>query len=60
MNTQIRIHTFVDGFFELSAFVNGKRIAVLYSDRTTGNDALADFAKIIQAAEQNTDGSCRN
>ena len=56
---KIRIHTFSDGFFELSTEINGKRIAVMYSNKTTGNDALADFANIIQAAEQNNISSMR-
>ena len=45
---RINLRTYSDGFYELSTYVNGHRIAVMYSDKTLGNDAMADFRKVIQ------------
>jgi len=50
--SKINLRTFTDGFFELSTYVNGHRIAVTYSDKTMGNDAIADFKAVIQREQQ--------
>ena len=46
----ISLREFVDGFYELSTTIDGRRIAVTYSDKTLGNDAIADFKKFVEDA----------
>lgn len=48
--TKIKLKSFSDGEFRLSAEVNGKYISITYSARTSAEDAFADFKKEIEKA----------
>jgi len=44
----IRMKTYCDGFFRLETEIGGKLIAVIYSNKTTANDALYDFKQVME------------
>lgn len=46
--TRIKLKSFSDGEFRLSAEVEGKVISITYSARTRVEDAFADFKKEIE------------
>lgn len=54
--TRIKLKSFSDGEFRLSAEVGGKVISVTYSPNTRAEDAFADFRNEIEKvrAEQST------
>ena len=49
---RILVHRYSDGFFTLSANVDGKNISVTYSSNTDVEDAHKDFMEQIKEAKK--------